>query len=123
LFVAAVLALCLGIYLEVLFCAFLIFLLPFVKKARSFVVVTCTTTLSVFPGMPDSEHVDRWFLDFIAYLVMAYQNAANLTWLELVKRLSDVWVLFETHWRSYESLDDFSGSLLVDRCQKVVKPC
>jgi hypothetical protein len=51
--------------------------------------------LSTFPRIPQAQHVDGRFLDFVAHLVMPHEDAANLARLELFKLLTDARVLQE----------------------------
>ena len=39
--------------------------------------------LPFFSCMPDTQHIDLGFLDFVSHLVMVHQDAANLTRFEL----------------------------------------
>jgi len=51
---------------------------------------------SVFSCMPDTQHIDLGFPDFVAHLVIVHQDVANLTRFELFQFFSDAWILLET---------------------------
>src|SRR5208283_140985 len=77
--------------------------------------------LSVFPRMPQTQHVDGRFLDFVSHLVMPCEDASNLARLEFFKLLSDARVLQEADRGCSQSLHGASCGAFVDRRQEVVK--
>ncbi len=52
--------------------------------ARSILIV-----LSVFPRMPESQHVDDGTLNLVPSLILADENSAHLAWIELFQPFPD----------------------------------
>lgn len=71
--------------------------------------------------MPKPQHIDRRLLDFIAQLVTADENAADLPRIELLKPLAEARLIKKPRRGLRQCLDGSSRREAVYRSEKVVQ--
>ena len=71
--------------------------------------------LPILACVPNSQHIDRRFLDFVAHLVLADQEAADFAGVELLQAFAHAGVILEAGRRGGERLDDSGGGARIDR--------
>ena len=74
--------------------------------------------LPALARMPEAQYENRLALNLIAHLIKADQKAANVARRELVKLLTDAWVLNEASRRGGERLHGPRGRRFVARSQE-----
>ncbi|KZS56419.1 hypothetical protein AS890_00770 [Rhizobium anhuiense bv. trifolii] len=70
--------------------------------------------------MPKPQYIDCRLLDFVAELVTADENAANLSRIKLLESLAETWLLKQPRRGCRQRLYGSGRSPPVDRREKVV---